>query len=402
MNAEDFKVLSDENRLRIIERLREGECCACELLAGMSLTQSTLSHHMKMLTESGLVMARKDGKWMRYSLSSEKISEYGRYFQTFLSPKGNNFPKSEKIILYFLSGFLGAGKTTVMNTLLKAFEGKKTAVIMNEFGKVSIDGALLRGKDMDLIELNRGLIFCSCQRLSFANALVELANSGVEVVLVESSGLADPSNSEEVLEAVFQTVGDVYDFRGILTVVDALHGLDDLQALEAVVRQIKFANLVIITKTDLTDEDDLIRLVENIRKINSYVPIITSKMGAFSTHFMEEDLWQYGKQAPEETTNEEENRPKTFLLTFEEVVCKEAFLNFIEEIKYDAYRIKGFFDTEEGSFKLDTVGESVDCVPHEVSEYRNTIVILSKVGNQMIKPFFEKWHKYFDMEMKLR
>lgn len=403
MKAEDFKAMADENRLRIIERLKEGECCACELLAGLSLTQSTLSHHMKLLSESGLVNSRKDGKWMRYSLSSQKLSEFRAYFDDHLLEKETHETlKSEKIQLYFLSGFLGAGKTTVMNTLLKEFEGKKTAVIMNEFGKVSVDGAVLRRGEIEMIELNRGLIFCSCQQLSFANALVELSKQGVEVVLVESSGLADPSNSERVLEGVFQTAGDVYDFRGILTVVDAVHALDEIQEFEAAVRQIKFANLLLITKTDLTEEDDLIRLVEEIRKINDRVPILTSKRGVFSTRFLEEDLWQYGKQAAEESTNREDNRPKTFLLTFEEEVPKDLFLDFIDEVKEDAYRIKGFFDTEDGMFKLDVVASRVDCVPYENSELKNTIVIHSKVGNLLIKPFFEKWRKYFDIEMKLR
>lgn len=66
-----FKALSDDNRLEIIELLMDGAKCGCELLAALGIGQSTLSHHMHILCEAGLVDACKEGKWMHYSLSAE-------------------------------------------------------------------------------------------------------------------------------------------------------------------------------------------------------------------------------------------------------------------------------------------------------------------------------------------
>jgi len=66
-----FKALSDETRLKIIEMLSCGELCACEILEAFSISQSTLSYHMKILVESGLVNAVRDGAWMRYTLNKE-------------------------------------------------------------------------------------------------------------------------------------------------------------------------------------------------------------------------------------------------------------------------------------------------------------------------------------------
>ncbi len=66
-----FKALCDENRVRILKYLRSGEKCACRLLDDLNIAQSTLSHHMKILTDSGLVTGRKEGKWMHYSISKE-------------------------------------------------------------------------------------------------------------------------------------------------------------------------------------------------------------------------------------------------------------------------------------------------------------------------------------------
>lgn len=66
-----FKALCDENRIKILKLLQGGEKCACVLLDDMHITQPTLSHHMKILCDSGIVVGRKDGKWMHYSISKE-------------------------------------------------------------------------------------------------------------------------------------------------------------------------------------------------------------------------------------------------------------------------------------------------------------------------------------------
>ena len=66
-----FKAFCDENRIRIVRLLRTGEKCACELLEEINVTQPTLSHHMKILCDSGIVVGRKEGKWMHYSISAE-------------------------------------------------------------------------------------------------------------------------------------------------------------------------------------------------------------------------------------------------------------------------------------------------------------------------------------------
>ncbi len=70
-NARVFKAFCDENRLRILELLRSGEKCACLLLEDLHITQSTLSHHMKILCDSGVVQGRKEGKWVHYSIDPE-------------------------------------------------------------------------------------------------------------------------------------------------------------------------------------------------------------------------------------------------------------------------------------------------------------------------------------------
>lgn len=81
--ARRYKALSDPNRIWILNILKEGEFCGCKLLEILNVGQSTLSHHMKILVDVGIVNARKDGKWMHYSLSDEGVAVLYDYLSNF-------------------------------------------------------------------------------------------------------------------------------------------------------------------------------------------------------------------------------------------------------------------------------------------------------------------------------
>jgi ArsR family transcriptional regulator len=82
-----FKAVSDETRLKIIDMLSCGEMCACAILEQFSISQSTLSYHMKILTESGLVNGVRDGAWMRYTLNKDKTNEVLAFITKITSAK---------------------------------------------------------------------------------------------------------------------------------------------------------------------------------------------------------------------------------------------------------------------------------------------------------------------------
>ena len=77
-----FKAFCDENRIKILQLLQGGEKCACKLLTEMNITQPTLSHHMKILCDSGIVIGHKEGKWMHYSISQDGIEEAQKYLDS--------------------------------------------------------------------------------------------------------------------------------------------------------------------------------------------------------------------------------------------------------------------------------------------------------------------------------
>lgn len=309
---------------------------------------------------------------------------------------------SNKTKLYLLTGFLGSGKTTFLTNVLNDLQGSKVAVIMNEFGKVGIDGTIIEKDGMDLVELNSGSIFCSCLQLSFVSALVEMADRQMEYVFVESSGLADPSNIGEFLDAVMVAKGDIYDYSGAICLVDGINFLNQVEDIETVGRQLKFAHLVVISKVDLIDEEKLNKVKLKIKEINEKVDVVESVNGQIDYNFLEKDLTAQDWLGIEDTTNTPENRPKTLTLTYDGDVTRETLTQFLDIIKKDSYRIKGFFKLEDGWNQVDVVGKRIDYKKTDKEGPQSELVIISRIGPQIIRPIFNAWEEVVGEKMKLR
>lgn len=305
------------------------------------------------------------------------------------------------INLYLLTGFLGAGKTTMLTNILNDLSGKKVGVIMNEFGRVSIDGDIIRKEGLELIEINRGSIFCSCLKLNFAHGMMEMADKDIDYLFVESSGLADPSNIGDILAGVREFKGDVYNYRGAICVVDAENFIEQLNDLETVERQIKHCHLVALSKTDLVDDDKLSDIIHRIRIINQIVPIETTNFGRLDYGFLEEDLMKYHWNETEETTNTPENKPKTIMIEFDEDITLTGLESFIENVKRDAYRIKGFARVDNDWSQIDLVGNRLH-VQKTTPRERPQLVVISKIGPQIIRPIAHYWENLIGIPMKMR
>lgn len=304
--------------------------------------------------------------------------------------------------LYVLTGFLGAGKTTVLLKILEALKGKRIGVIQNEFGKLGIDGEILRNDDIQMVEINRGSIFCSCLKLNFVQALTEMAQQDFEYLFVESSGLGDPSNVEEILNVVKATSSGSYDFCGVICLVDAVNFLSQLGDLETVNRQLKHCHLAAITKVDLVDRARIGELEEKIQEINPVCRIEYSENGNLNLDFLKDNLLEYRWAESEDTTNSEETKPKTLFMNLKEPFEKEKFEKFIEIISKSAYRLKGFAElTGEGWKQIDVVGARLDYKDSEAKE-KAQLVVISKVGPAIIKPLLEAWKEYVGTEMELK
>lgn len=309
---------------------------------------------------------------------------------------------NDKCKLYVLTGFLGAGKTTLLQSILKQLKGHKIGMIQNEFGKLGIDGEILRDDDIKMVEINRGSIFCSCLKLSFVQALADMSQYQFEYLFVESSGLGDPSNIEEIVSASEELAPDAYDYAGSICLVDAVHFMQQKDDLETVNRQLAHCHLAVLTKTDLVDENQISSVMEEVKKINPLCPIKIASKGNLPLDFLQENLLNYQWAEGEESTNTEETKPKTLFLECEEEVDQEKLERFLHQISNSAYRVKGFLKIAgRGLCQVDLVGNVVD-IKECHSEEPDKITLISKVGPAMIRECIDSWEQLVQVPMKLR
>lgn len=287
--------------------------------------------------------------------------------------------------LYILTGFLGSGKTTFLKRVLNDLEGKKVGVIQNEFGKIGIDGDIIKKDGMELVEINKGSIFCSCLKMNFVEAMCEMADRNLDYLFVEGSGIGDPSNIDDILFGVTHTKGNVYDFSGVICLVDALHFTQQVDDLEGVERQVKHCNLCIINKIDLVSNEVISKVKEKIIEINPIAHIEESSFGNFNYDFLNADLSKNKFAECEETTNSAETKPKTLTLTCENPIDKNEFVNFINSVSKETFRMKGFLQFTDGWYQVDVVNSKIDFAPCEAKNTPSTMVIISKVGTAIIK-----------------
>jgi len=305
------------------------------------------------------------------------------------------------IKLFLLSGFLGAGKTTFLKSLLEHFPDKKIGIIMNEFGRVSIDGPILESDELTMIELNRGSIFCSCLKLSFIRALVEMAAYDLNYVFVESSGLADPSNIAEILEVVEVESPEVYDYAGTICIVDALHFMEQISDLITLKRQIECADIAILNKVDRVSEEALLEVESVIVSIQPKIRMMRSSYFNLDFSFIEKGIDQVFVPELRDSYNTEDNKPKTIILSYQEPVPQGNLIRFLETVSASAYRIKGFVETLEGRFQVDVVSRTIDFAETEKMLEASTLVFLSKVGPQIIRVVDQAWKAEMGTDMKL-
>jgi G3E family GTPase len=187
-------------------------------------------------------------------------------------------PLSAPLPITLLTGFLGSGKTTVLNRLLGRPELSDTAVIINEFGEIGLDHLLVEKVSENLRVLNSGCLCCTV-RGDLVDALRELDERRTrgEVapfsrVVVETTGLADPAPVLHTLMAD-PAIGSGYRLAGVVTTVDAVNGAATLDRYAEAVKQVAVADRLLLTKSDLADARDLESLSERLRDLNPGAPI---------------------------------------------------------------------------------------------------------------------------------
>jgi G3E family GTPase len=172
-----------------------------------------------------------------------------------------------------LTGYLGAGKTTLLNRILTEDHGKRYAVIVNEFGEVGIDNDLVVGADEEVFEMNNGCVCCTVRGdlIRVLSGLMK-RKGGFDAIIVETTGLADPGPVAQTF-FVDDDVRARTQLDSVTTVVDAKHLPLRLADSREAVEQIAFADQIVLNKTDLVTEAELLAVEASIRRINPLAPI---------------------------------------------------------------------------------------------------------------------------------
>jgi G3E family GTPase len=185
-----------------------------------------------------------------------------------------------------LFGFLGSGKTTLVKRLLTERGNKvKTAVIVNEFGEVGVDGDILRGNNVDMVELNSGCLCCTL-RGSLMLAVEELrSKQNVERIIVEATGIAQPGELTETLRDA--SIKLRVDIGPLVTVVDAAKFPKLVNVLgEFYVAQIENADIVIVNKADLVTAGDMEVVGRQVREMNAHADILFAEQCDVDTEYL--------------------------------------------------------------------------------------------------------------------
>jgi len=176
-----------------------------------------------------------------------------------------------------LTGFLGSGKTTLLNRILKEDHGKRIAVIENEFGEVGVDNEIIESSNEQIVEMNNGCICCTVRGdlIRILGTLKEKRDQGAlrfDRVVIETTGMADPG---PVAQTFFtdEEIGNYYLLDSIITLVDAKHAPKQLDEFHEAQEQVGFADRILLSKTDLTAEEDTKQLVQRLKRMNPRAPI---------------------------------------------------------------------------------------------------------------------------------
>ncbi|SFB15256.1 GTPase, G3E family [Cohnella sp. OV330] len=266
------------------------------------------------------------------------------------------------IRVYVLSGYLGSGKTTVLQKLLEGSKarGWRTAVLMNEAGDVNLDGELLT-KDVPMAELLGGCICCSVKN-DLGVSLLQLAQDHrPDVIWIESTGVAQPL---EMMDAVTEvSMYAKLELRGLITVVDARHLLDRLRlgagkTLRLMREQIRGASLLLLSKTDLVGPEEAEEVRAQLREWNPSAALEEAVKGETETDLLSllpdaaasRDSYNHNDHAHDHDHATSRMHDHVHVLTHYPAAPfrSEDFERFLRDLPPSVYRAKGivtFTDT---------------------------------------------------------
>ncbi len=249
-----------------------------------------------------------------------------------------------------VSGFLGSGKTTLIKSLLKAYENEKVVLIENEFGEIGIDGDIIEREGFEVFEISSGCICCIMKK-DFQVVLSRIIEEfNPDRIIVEPTGISILSEIIDILSS--KEVSKQCSINSLITVIDSINYLEQCDVFgEFFEDQISNAETLILSKSQFVEPEKVEKIIESLREINSKAEIITSNWSNFSFNEIKGLLEQNIKVEFKELFHTEykpckENKFKAIGIETSKKFTKEELEEILKELKESKYgevlRGKGF------------------------------------------------------------
>lgn len=180
--------------------------------------------------------------------------------------------------MVLVAGFLGAGKTTLLNHLLGNNRGARIGVVMNDFGSIGVDAMSVAGQVDSMISLSNGCLCCAVDTRGLDAMLARLSQpkARIDVIVIEASGLAEP---RELIRLMIASENPHIAYAGLVEVVDATEFAETRQRHPELDDHLRFADLIVLNKTDLASEPVRAELAATIRQLAPDTPVLSTARG---------------------------------------------------------------------------------------------------------------------------
>jgi G3E family GTPase len=283
---------------------------------------------------------------------------------------------TSKIESIVLLGFLGSGKTTLMNQLLsrQEYARRRCAVLVNDFGKLPVDAGIISGRGIAVAEINGGSIFCACVKGSLINAMEEIAETiKPDVLLIEATGLARPKEVTALLQT--DSLREKYDAPRALAVIDAVNYPKLSQMLPALNAQVKVVDTLLINKCDLVNELQIDELEQKLRLLNRGALILRAEYCAVSEDVKIFEDFEFscdcaGGACGLELCSERPADTDNFDYEGDCIIDRLGFEYLVERFKKNILRGKGLLDFGQGLEVVSVVNGNLEIKPHNAENFR--------------------------------
>lgn len=259
--------------------------------------------------------------------------------------------------ILLLTGFLGAGKTTVLNRLLALPEirQQRVALIVNEFGELGVDASLLHDAPKDCFELNKGSLFCICVKTDFIKTMETIAEEvRPDLLIIEATGVAETRDIEAFTAEPH--IAENFHIQTNICVVDARNFTQVAPMLKAARAQVAWADGILTNKRDLISDAEASTLHQVLALINPDAPIVETRNGAVEWDFISN---LQHKERPGDLLAEPPD--PLFSLSFREktTIDRNKFHALLRDMDDKILRLKGNIDFGDGARFVEKAGGSV-------------------------------------------